>query len=183
MRIVTGVVLFVRAMFASRAAIAAENLALRHQLGVLQRSVKRPQLRQRDRIFWALLSRFWSDWHSSLMIVKPETVIRWHRDGFKLYWHWKSRGKPGRPKIDAEIRNLIRRMCRENATWGGASSEGWRVQRELVPSGQESGPCSLGGRGGWKRPFLKPTDEAIERMVSESAGRNEDERMGGSESG
>ncbi len=127
MGVVTGVVLFVRAMFASRATIAAENLALRHQLGVLQRSVKRPQLRQRDRIFWAWLSQLWPDWRDSLAIVKPETVIRWHRDGFKLYWRWKSRGNPGRPKIDAEIRNLIRRMCRENATWGAP-----RIQSELA---------------------------------------------------
>lgn len=127
MRIVTGVVLFIRAMFIRRAAIAAENLALRHQFGVLQRSVKRPQLRQRDRIFWAWLSKLWPDWRSSLLIVKPETVIRWHRDGFKLYWRWKSRGKPGRPKIDAEIRRLIRRMCRENATWGAP-----RIQSELA---------------------------------------------------
>jgi len=104
MGVVTGVVLFIRALFASRATIAAENLALRHQLGVLQRSVKRPQLRQRDRIFWVWLSRLWPSWRDSLAIVKPETVIRWHRDGFKLYWRWMSRGKVGRPKIDPEIR-------------------------------------------------------------------------------
>jgi transposase InsO family protein len=127
MRIVTGVVLFVRAMFASRATIAAENLALRHQLGVLQRSVKRPRLRQRDRIFWVWLSRLRTGWRDSLAIVKPATVIRWHREGVKLYWRWKSRGKPGRPKIDVEIRNQIRRMCRENATWGAP-----RIQSELA---------------------------------------------------
>jgi putative transposase len=127
MGIVTGVVLFIRAIFASRAAIAAENLALRHQLGVLQRSVKRPRLRQRDRIFWVWLSRLWPDWRDSLAIVKPATVIRWHRDGFKLYWRWKSRGKPGRPKINADIRSLIQRMCRENATWGAP-----RIQSELA---------------------------------------------------
>jgi transposase InsO family protein len=61
------------------------------------------------------------------MIVKPETVIRWHRDGFRLYWRWKSRKKPGRPKIDAEIRSLIRRMSRENATWGAP-----RIHSELA---------------------------------------------------
>jgi len=82
------VVLF-RAFFLRRTVLAAEILALRHQLGVLQRSVKRPRLRRRDRILWVWLSRLWSDWQSSLMIVKPETVIRWHRAGFKLYWRWK----------------------------------------------------------------------------------------------
>jgi putative transposase len=85
MRIVTGVVLFILAVFASRATIVAENLALRHQLGVLQRSVKRPRIRQRDRILWVWLSRLWADWRSSLMIVKPDTVVRWHQQGFKLY--------------------------------------------------------------------------------------------------
>ena len=139
MRIVTGVVLFIRAMFASRATIVAENLALRHQLGVLQRSVKRPQLRQRDRIFWAWLSQLWPDWRDSLAIVKPETVIRWHQQGFKLYWRWKSRGKPGRPKIDAEIRNLIWRMCRENATWGAP-----RIHSELQLLGYDVDESTVG---------------------------------------
>ena len=69
---------------------------------------KRPKLRPRDRIFWVLLSRLWSNWRSALAIVQPETVIRWHRMGFKLYWWWKSRaGKPDRPCIEREIRNLI----------------------------------------------------------------------------
>ena len=118
MSVVRIVVILFRAFLLRRAALAAEILALCHQLDILRRSVKRPRLRQRDRIFWVWLSRLWTNWRSSLVIVKPETVIRWHRDGFKFYWRWKSRGKPGRPKIDAEIRRLIRRMCRENVTWG-----------------------------------------------------------------
>ncbi len=73
------------------------------------------------------LSRLWADWRSSLLIVKPDTVIKWHRDGFRLYWRWKSRGKPGRPRIDTEIRRLIRRMCRENVTWGAP-----RIHSELA---------------------------------------------------
>ena len=92
---------FFRVFITNRSTIVAENLALRHQLGVLQRSVRRPRLRQRDRILWVWLLRLWGDWRSCLMIVRPETVIRWHRDGFRLYWRWKSRKKPGRPKIDA----------------------------------------------------------------------------------
>ena len=107
----------VRAVLFDRAGLATENLALRQQLGVLRRSVKRVHLRRRDRAFWAVLSRMWKDWRSSLMIVKPETVIRWHRQGFRLYWRWKSR-PGGRPRKDAEIRTLIRRMSRENPTWG-----------------------------------------------------------------
>ncbi len=127
MGIVSGIVFFVRALFSKRAALSAENLALRQQLAVLQVSAKRPRLRQRDRVFWVWLSRLWSGWRSCLIIVKPETVIRWHRAGFKLYWRWKSRKQPGRPKTDAEVRELIRRMARENPTWGAP-----RIQSELA---------------------------------------------------
>ena len=114
MGVVRVIVILLRAFVLPRAALAAENLALRQQLGVLQRSVKRARLRRRDRILWVWLSRLWSDWRSSLLVVKPETVIRWHREGFKLYWRWKSRSKPGRPTIDTEVRQLIRRMSLEN---------------------------------------------------------------------
>ncbi len=90
----TAMLLFLRLLivvcFHSRAALAAENLALRHQIGVLARTVRRPRLRGRDRIFWVWLSRIWLDWRSALVIVKPETVITWHRQGFKLYWRGKS---------------------------------------------------------------------------------------------
>ena len=126
MSIIRTVVIVLRAFLMPRGNIIAENLALRHQLGILQRSVKRPMLRQWDRILWVWLSRFWAGWRSALLIVQPDTVVRWHRQGFKLYWRWKSRKKPGRPKTDAEIRSLIRRMCRENATWGAP-----RIQSEL----------------------------------------------------
>ena len=119
MGICQSVVVFLRAFILGGAATAVENLALRQQLAVCRRSVKRPRLRQRDRVFWVLLSRLWPNWRSALAIVQPETVIRWHRKGFKRYWKWKSRpGKPGRPRIECEIRDLIRRMSRENPTWG-----------------------------------------------------------------
>ena len=119
MGVVSAIVVFLRALLGDRAAILAENLALRQQLAVLQASTKRPRLRKRDRIFWVWLSRVWSGWRSCLTIVKPETVIGWHRQGFRLHWRWRSRtSTPGRPKTDAEIRQLIRRMARENPTWG-----------------------------------------------------------------
>ncbi len=108
MGVVRTIFLFLRAFITTRSVIAAENLALRQQLGVLQRSVKRARLRRRDRIFWVWLSRFWADWQSSLVIVKPETVVRWHRQGFRLYWRWKSRKQPGRPRIGAENRCTVR---------------------------------------------------------------------------
>ena len=91
-------------LFVSRSRLAAENLALRHQLGVLGRTVKRPRLRKRDRIFWVWLSKVWPGWRSALVVVKPATVVAWHRKGFTLYWRSKSR-KHGRPKIDAKVRS------------------------------------------------------------------------------
>ena len=105
-----------RLLLQSRAALVAENLALRQQVAVLQRSVKLPRLHRRDRIFWVWLSRLWRGWRSGLLVVQPETVIRWHRQGFRLYWRWKSRSHCGRPKLEAEIRSLIRRMSRDNPT-------------------------------------------------------------------
>ena len=126
MAILQVILFLVRGFLRSRTDLAVENLALRQQLNVLRRSVKRVRLRKRDRVFWAVLSRIWDDWRSCLMIVQPETVIRWHRYGFRLYWPWKSR-RGGRPKKDAEIRVLIRRMSRENPTWGAP-----RIQSELA---------------------------------------------------
>jgi putative transposase len=111
--------LFVRAFVVSRAALAAENLALRQQLSVLAHTGKRPKLRPRDRRFWVWLSRLWPAWRSVLRIVQPDTVIKWHKMGFKLYWRWKSRPrKVGRPPIDQDIRALIRQMARDNPLWG-----------------------------------------------------------------
>ncbi len=105
---------FLKAFFAGRADLAAENVMLRQQLIVVHRSGPRPKLRRTDRILLCWLSRLWSGWRSALTLVQPATVIRWHRQGSRLYWRWKSRKKPGRPKVDREIRDLIRRMCREN---------------------------------------------------------------------
>ncbi len=120
----------INAFFRDRRELALENLALRQQLASLKHKTKRPRLRKRDRIFWALLSRIWLNWRSALLIVQPETVVRWHRRGFKLFWRWKSRSEPGRPKIELEIRKLIRRMSRENPIWGVP-----RIQSELALSG------------------------------------------------
>ncbi len=119
-------------LFASRAKLAAENLALRQQLGVLGRSVKRPRLRKRDRIFWVWLSRLWPDWRASLVVVKPATVIAWHGKGFRLYWTWKSRHRGGRPAVPREIRDLIRKMSRANPRWGAP-----RIHGELQKLGIE----------------------------------------------
>ena len=119
MIVVIGLWTFLRAWLLGSTTIALENLALRHQLLVLQRSVVRPHLSRWDRILWVWLSHVWTDWRSSLVIVQPATVLAWHRKGFQLYWRWKSRANPvGRPRLDPEVRHLIRRMARENPTWG-----------------------------------------------------------------
>ena len=119
--------LLVRSLIVPRMVLAVEILALRHQLAVLNRTAKRPQLRRRDRLFWIALSRLWQDWRSSLIIVKPETVVKWHRQGFQLYWRWQSKVRRlGRPQIDREIRDLISRISGENPSWGTP-----RIQAEL----------------------------------------------------
>jgi putative transposase len=119
MRIIKAIYFLVRAFSVGHLSLAGENLALRQQVAVYQQSVERPKLRLRDRVFWAWFSRLWSNWRSALAIVQPETVIKWQRQGFKLYWRWKSRaGKPGRPPIKHEIRDLIHRMSHENPIWG-----------------------------------------------------------------
>ena len=110
-----------------------ENLALRHQLVVLRRTVPRPRLRTSDRLFWVLLSRLWAGWTDAICVVQPATVIQWHRTGFKLFWAWKSRRNgPGRPAVAPEVRALIRRMSRANPLWGAP-----RIHGELQKLGIE----------------------------------------------
>jgi putative transposase len=109
-----------------RAALHAEILALRHQLLVLRRSKRSHKIRLgvADRVFWAWLSRVWIGWRSALVILKPETVIAWHRRGFRLYWSWKSRHPQGRPSLSREVIDLIRQMNRANPGWGAPKVHG-----------------------------------------------------------
>ena len=122
----------IRALAADRTQLAIENLALRQQLAVFQRSVERPKLNDGDRAFWTMACEFLENWKEHLVIVKPDTVVRWHRQGFRYYWRWKSRANPGRPKLDAEIIALIRRMSSENPLWGAP-----RIRAELALLGHE----------------------------------------------
>ena len=106
-------------LFRGKRALVLENLALRQQLAVYKRVQKHPRLRSSDRAFWVWLSRLWDRWEAPLILVRPETVIRWHRQGFKLYWRWRSRAKrPGRPRIPPEHIEFIRRISRDHPTWG-----------------------------------------------------------------
>ncbi len=122
-----------RSSLQSRRELVLENLALRQQLAVLGRRAKRPMLTRGDRAFWIALSRLWPRWQSALMLVKPATVIGWHRKGFALYWTWKSRRRRGgRPRKDPEIRALIRQMAADNVGWGAP-----RIHGELLKLGFE----------------------------------------------
>ena len=119
--------------------LALENLALRQQLAILQRSSKRPCLTRTDRLFWLILLRIWRGWADSLAIVTPATVIKWHRKGFKAYWTRKSRGKRrGRPAVAPEVRRLIRAMSQANPLWGAP-----RIHGELLKLGIEISETSV----------------------------------------
>ncbi|MBK7977559.1 MAG: transposase [Deltaproteobacteria bacterium] len=111
-------------------ALVAENLLLRHQLAVLRPKVKRPLIDFADRLFWVLVSRLWDRWRDVLVLVEPDTVIRWHRSGFRSYWRRKSRRPPGRPPVSTEIRALVRQMSLENPLWGAP-----RIHGEILKLG------------------------------------------------
>ena len=117
----------------SRERIEAENLALRHQINVLCRSApQRVRLRVLDRFLLVWLHRLWPSVLNSMVIVRPGTVVRWHRRGFRAFWRWKSRGHPGRPRIPREVRDLVRQVSLANALWGAP-----RIHGELLKLGIE----------------------------------------------
>jgi len=125
LRFILDLVTAVRVFFLCRTDLALEILALRQQVAVLKRKRPRPKLNRMDRLFWTALRSFWSRWAEALLIVKPETVVGWHRAGFRLYWRWRSRGSAsGRAKITPEIQELIQRMAKENPTWGAPKIHG-----------------------------------------------------------
>ena len=132
--------LAIRSRFTSRARLEAENLILRQQLVILRRkSPRRVRLWNIDRLLMVWLYRLYPSLLDAIIIVQPETVIRWHRRGFRAYWHWKSRQVGGRPRIDSEIRALIRRMSRENPLWGAP-----RIHGELLMLGIEVAESTVG---------------------------------------
>jgi len=125
--------IFLGALFKSQRQLALENLALRQQVAMLRQSVRRPRATPADKVFWILFSRYVDGWRSLLHILHPDTVVRWHRKGFRLYWRWKSRGpKPGRPAIDTSLRKLIREMQVSNIGWGAP-----RIHGDLLNLGIE----------------------------------------------
>ena len=119
-----------RSLLRGQRELALENLVLWQQLAVLKDRHSRVRPSDVDRLFWVLLSSVWSGWRKCLHIVQPETVVRWHRQGFRYYWRWKS-GGPGRPKIDPEIRALVQRLCWANPLWGAPRIHGEPLKRGI----------------------------------------------------
>ena len=125
--------LFVADLFKSRSRLEAENLFLLHQLNfTLRRAPPHLRLRGFDRALLVWMTWLWPSLLGMTQVVQPETILRWHRAGFKAFWRWKSRNRAGRPKIDRGLRDLIQRMSRDNALWGAA-----RIHGELLMLGFE----------------------------------------------
>lgn len=159
---------WLRGLFRSRAELVIENLALRQQLAVLKRKRRRPGLKRVDRLFWVALRGMFARWSQVLVIVEPETVVRWHRAEFKVLWRWKSRPR-GRPSSTREIRELIRRMAQENETWGAPRIHaellklGFHVSERTVSRYLPKGEASPDAIERWKR-FLRNHREVIAAM-------------------
>jgi hypothetical protein len=157
--------MFVADLFKSRSRLEAENLFLRHQLSLaLRQKPPRIRLRGSDRALLVWMVRLWPNLLDAVQVVQPETILRWHRAGVRAFWRWKSRNRAGRPKIDRELRALIRRMSLENALWGAS-----RIHGELLKLGYEVAQSTVSKymtRGGrppsqsWKT-FLRNHAEAI----------------------
>jgi len=160
-------VAFLAASLRSRTALQLEILALRHQIGVLQRSVKRPKLNPADRLLWAWLYSVWNDWQSAVFIMKAATVVSWHRKGFGLFWSWKiRRGKPGRPAVPKEVRELIRTMSLENPLWGAPHIHG-ELLKLGIPIGETSvSKYMVRRRKPPSQPWRTFLDNHLKSMVS-----------------
>ena len=125
--------MFIIDLFKSRRRLEVENLVLRHQLSIaLRRAPACLRLRGSDRALLVWMTRLWPSTLGSVQVVQPETILRWHRAGFKAFWRWKSRNRAGRPKVERELRDLIRRMSSENPLWGAP-----RIHGELLMLGLE----------------------------------------------
>jgi len=164
-------VMVVKAVLTTRADLVIENLALRQQVAVLKEKRPKPSLTAADRLLWVALKQSWPRWADALIIVKPETVVAWHRAGFRLYWRWKSRarGKPGRPPIASEVRDLVRRMAAENPTWGAPRIHGelrmlgFHVAERTVQRYMPKRPAPVGSVERWTA-FLRNHAAAIAAM-------------------
>ena len=128
--------LLLQASLRSRRQLSLENIALRHQLAVLQRNAKRPRLKPTDRALWAALSRILPDWRRHLAIVQPDTVVGWHRAGWRLYWRWRSRPGRGRPPVSAdELEDLVAVLAKPDPRVPSNWSRRFKNHQEKLKSG------------------------------------------------
>jgi transposase InsO family protein len=150
------------ALFIRRKNLVLENILLRHQLLIYQRSIKRPKIRPIDRILLVWMSRLYAEWKKAMSVAKPETLIRWHRQGFKLYWRWLC-GKPGHPEIDKELRNFIRQMQANNPRWSAQ-----RIHGELIRLGYTVSERTIAK---YMRKLKKPPSQGWRTFLKNHAGQ------------
>jgi putative transposase len=158
-------------LFRSRESLLIENLVLRQQLAVFKRKHGRPRLAAMDKCFWIALRRFWSSWKTALIVVTPDTVVRWHRAGFQLYWRYLSRARkqPGRRPVSQEIRELIFKMVAQNPTWhaprvhGELKMLGFEISERSVARWMQRAPRDPDSAKRWLT-FLRNHREAIAAM-------------------
>ncbi|MCB9833834.1 MAG: DDE-type integrase/transposase/recombinase [Planctomycetes bacterium] len=140
LNLISHLLALLEALTADRTRLALENVMLRQQLAVMKRTTKRPRIEDEDRSFWAFMKEVFKDWKDNLVIVKPETVVRWHREGFARFWAKRSheRRRPGRPPISMKLIHLIRKLSQENATWGAP-----HIANELALLGHDVGETTV----------------------------------------
>ncbi|CAA9244323.1 MAG: hypothetical protein AVDCRST_MAG77-1703 [uncultured Chloroflexi bacterium] len=143
---------FLCGAFRDRRTLLLENLLLRQQLAVALRTRRQPRVVWHDRLFWVVMQRLCADWRRHLVLVQPETVLRWHRQGWRLFWWWRSRRPMGRPRLPQEVRDLIRRLSEQNRLWGTE-----RIRGELRKLGIAASNGSI-RRYRW-RPAPRPPSQ------------------------
>ena len=161
---------WLRRLAASRSNLLIENLALRQQLAIFTAKRPRPRMGTADRFFWLTLLRFWPRWKEALVVIRPDTVVCWHRAGFRRFWTWKSRRRfVGRPSTKAEIRRLVRRVAAENPTRGAPRVHcellmlGFDVSERTVSRFMPRRPADPEARQRW-RNFLRNHREVLAAM-------------------
>lgn len=161
-------------LFRARRSLLLENLALGQQLVVLKRRHRRPGLRPFDKLFWVAVRRFWSGWNQALIVVTPETVVRWHRAGFRLYWKPISRVRTrvGREPAPKEVQELIFRMVVENPTWGAPRIHtelfmlGFDVSERTISRWMKRAPRDPLSQPSAGSPFCTTTEKRLPRWIS-----------------
>ena len=161
--LLSAILAYVSAYVVSRHHLALEAVALRQRLAVYKRKQAHSKLRRSDRVFWVVVRQIWNNWSAALIVVKPETVVAWHRAGYRLFWRWRSRRprRVGRPKVAEEVRQLIR-MKRENPSWGAP-----RIHGELLLLGFDISEPTV------SRYLQRPQTHAREKQSEPMAGFSE----------